>query len=138
MTHDAQPLTDAERDHFDGLLETVLRALPEHVYRLFNEVPLVVEDYPSDEVSQSFALAHRDELCGLHDGVPLTERSVADTGRLPDHIMLYREGIIASSADARGEVRHRELRRQIQITVLHELGHHFGLDEAELEAMGYG
>jgi len=138
MTHDAQPLTDAERDHFDGLLETVLRALPEHVYRLFNEVPLVVEDYPSADVTETFELDHRDDLCGLHDGVPLTERSVDDTGRLPDHIMIYREGIIASSVDGNGEVHDRELLRQIRITVLHELGHHFGLDEQELEAMGYG
>ncbi len=137
MTHEPQPLTDAERDHFDRLLQTVLSALPEHISRMLGEVPLVVEDYPSDEVMASFDMAFRDELCGLHDGVPLTERSVEDSGQVPDHILLYREGVIANAADDTGEVHDPELLRQIRITVLHELGHHFGLDEDDLAAIGY-
>ncbi len=138
MNDQAPPLTDAEREHFDRLLETVLRSLPERVNRMFNDVPLVVEDYPSDEVMASFEMEHRDELCGLHDGVPLVERSVEDSGAIPDYIMIYREGIIATSADEAGEVQDPELLKQIRITILHELGHHFGLNEDDLEGLGYG
>ena len=138
MTHDDDiDLTDAERAHFDRLMDTVIQAMPERVQRLFNQVPLVVEDYPAEQIIQSFELERRDELCGLHDGVPLTARSVEDSGDVPDFIMIYREGIIAAAVDEQGDVHDRELLKQIRITVLHEVGHHFGLDEDDLDQLGY-
>ena len=133
-------MDNADRDHFDRLLEQVLDALPEQVHQLLEEVPLLVEDYPADEVLASFDLAYRDDLCGLHDGIPLTDRSVEgsnDSG-VPDHIVIYREGITTHAAGCAATATDEALCREIRITILHELGHHFGLDEDDLTRLGYG
>lgn len=130
-------MDEPTRDHFDALLERVLGELPADLHQLLEEVPLVVEDHPSDDVMEAFELEAADALCGLHDGIPLTERSVeAEPTGMPDHILIYRLGVIAAAEEAGGD--DRELERQIRITLLHEIGHHFGMDEAQLEALGYG
>ncbi len=126
-----------ERDHFDRLVEQVLDELPDDLRRRFEEVPLVVEDFPSDEVMDAMDIEHIDMLCGLHSGIPLTERSVEHSGTLPDQIEIYREGILTATADGDGYVSEPELLHQIRVTVLHELGHHFGLDEDDLRTLGY-
>ena len=126
-----------ERDHFDRLVEQVLGELPDDLRRRFEEVPLVVEDFPSDAVMDAMDIEHIDALCGLHSGIPLTERSVEHSGTLPDQIEIYREGILTAAADQDGYVSEPELLHQIRVTVLHELGHHFGLDEDDLRALGY-
>lgn len=133
-------MDEQTREHFDGLLERVLGELPEDIHRLLEEVPLVVEDHPSPEVVEAFELESPDELCGMHDGIPLPERSVEGGGEgLPDHIMIYRLGVMAAAeGEAGGAIDDFELDRQIRITVLHEIGHHFGMDEAQLDELGYG
>ncbi len=127
------------RDHFDRTFDLVMDAMPEHIHKLLQEVPLIVEDHPSDEIMDSFDMAYTDELCGLHDGLPLGERG-GDGGEavpLPEVIYIYREGIFAQSLDDEGYVDDEELARQIGITVLHEIGHHFGMTEAQLKRLGY-
>lgn len=126
-----------DREQFDALLEQVLAELPDPLHELIERVPLVVEDYPSDAVADEFDLEYRDDLCGLHDGIPLTERSVLDSGHTPEQITLYREGIWSAASDEHGLTLLPELVRQIRITVLHEIGHHFGLDEDDLRELGY-
>jgi predicted Zn-dependent protease with MMP-like domain len=76
-------------------------------------------------------------LCGLYTGVPLDRRQVELSGVLSDAIRIYREGIWSLATDARGAVDQQELRRQIRITILHELGHHHGLNEQQLQELGY-
>ncbi len=132
----------ADRQYFDELLDAEVAALPPKLHHLIERVPLIVEDHPSDDVIAEFGLEHRDELCGLHDGIPLTDRSVeAGEIGLPEHVMIYREGILSQASeaglDADGYVNDDELRRQIRITILHEIGHHFGLDEDDLAQLGY-
>jgi predicted Zn-dependent protease with MMP-like domain len=86
----------------------------------------------------------RAALCGLHSGIPLTERSV-EHGGLPEVITLFREGILEEAGgweewtdDDGTELGGRErILREIRITLLHEIGHHFGLDEDDLERLGY-
>ncbi len=131
-------VSDEERGHFDGVLEKVIAELPARIRALLEEVPLVVEDYPSDELLKSIEAEDPAELCGLHDGIALTERSVDQSGQLPDTIYLFRLGVLEESADDQGEVHEDELKRQIRITLLHEIGHHFGLSEQDLEKLGYG
>jgi predicted Zn-dependent protease with MMP-like domain len=126
------------RDHFDYLLEDVLGAMPDWIMKLVEEVPLVVDDHPSEEVMVKTGVRHRRQLCGLYTGVPLTERSVWHSGTLPDRIMIYREGILNAAEDGYGHVTPDSLRNQIRITVLHELGHHHGLNEEDLLKLGYG
>jgi len=136
-------MDEAEREYFDGLLELEVEQLPPRVHRLLHRVPLIVEDHPSDQVIAEFELGSRDELCGLHDGIPLTDRTV-EGGDLdvPEHIMIYREGIVTHAnhelADGQSGSLEDEVRRQIRVTILHEVGHHFGLNEDDLDELGYG
>ena len=132
-------LTDAQRERFDTLLEKHLDALPERYAAFLEEVPLVVEDRPGRQLLEEMEMSDGGDLCGLHSGVPLTERSVEDHATIPDQIMLFREPIfrMARLAGRSSRSRRDELDRQIRITLLHELGHHLGLDEDQLEELGY-
>ncbi len=126
------------RRRFDAILEEVLAQLPTWILDLIDEVPLHVEDYPSDEILCRMNIPQRQQLCGLYTGIPLTDRSVQQSGVLPDVVTIYREGVINAAANARGAVTDNRLRREIRITLLHELGHHHGLDEDDLRELGYG
>ena len=132
-------LSDAERERFDTLLEHHLASLPERFAAFLDEVPLVVEDRASRELLEEMEMDDGGDLCGLHSGVPLTERSVEDHAMIPDKILLFREPIVrmARAAGRSSRARRDELDRQIRITLLHELGHHLGLDEDQLEELGY-
>jgi predicted Zn-dependent protease with MMP-like domain len=130
-------VTPEERELFDELLEQVLAELPESLIDKLDDIPLIVEDYPSDEVLDDLDIDDATYLCGLHTGIPLTERSVEHSGALPDIINIYRDGVLNLSLDDEGYIDEQTLRRQIRITVLHELGHHFGLDEDDLRKLGY-
>ena len=125
------------RRYFDQQLEAVLAAVPQQVRDLLDQVPLYVEDHPSKRMMRQLQVRHRDQLCGLYTGIPLTERSINHSGVLSDAIYLFREGVWASAMDEAGDVDQQELHRQIRITVLHELAHHHGLDEDELRELGY-
>ncbi|MBM4094621.1 MAG: metallopeptidase family protein [Planctomycetes bacterium] len=127
----------ATREFFDGHLEHVLKQLPEQVHRLLDEVPLIVDDHPSRETMRRMGVRNRRQLCGLYTGIPLGSRSVEHSGVPSDVVHIFREGIVAMARDESGAVDPEELRRQIAITILHELGHHHGLSEEELEELGY-
>ena len=126
------------REDFDHNLEIVLERLPASIRKLLDDVPLHVEDYPSREVLKRTGVARREWLCGLYTGIPLIERSIEQSLPAPDVVTLYREGILHLTADADGYVTENALQRQIRITLLHELGHHHGLSEEDLDEMGYG
>jgi len=125
------------REFFDRQLESVLGELPARIHELIEEIPLLVEDHPSRHIMRQLGIRRRDELCGLYTGVPLTQRSIELSGIPSDVVHIYREGIIGLAIDGRGRLDERELRIQIRITILHELGHHHGLNEQELEDLGY-
>lgn len=124
----------ADRQRFDAMLQKIINALPAGVRRLLDEVPVIVEDVPDDGVMEEMGEEDERGLMGLHTGVPFTEQSVEDSGTLPPDIRLYREGIVEhaggwTDADA--------VREEIRVTLLHEIGHQFGLDEDDLERLGY-
>ncbi len=125
------------RDFFDAHLEAVLAELPPMVHQLLEETPLIVEDYPSMQIMRQMGIRHRGDLCGLYTGIPLTQRSIEHSGTLSDVIHVFREGVLNLASHRRGVVDEKELRRQIRITILHELGHLHGFDEEELEELGY-
>ena len=125
------------RRRFDRLLDEVIAELPAALRRLLEEVPLLVEDAPSRALAEQLGLKGLRGLCGLYTGVPLTDRSVWHSGVLPDKLQIFREGIIAAAPTAGGRFTDAGLKRQIQMTVLHEMGHHFGLDEKDLRKLGY-
>jgi predicted Zn-dependent protease with MMP-like domain len=126
------------RRRFDEQLEWVFERLPPLIHELIEKVPLHVEDYPSDEVMERMDVEYLDDLCGLYTGIPIGEKSVTHSGVLPDVVTIYREGILTAAADRRGRITTDRLREEIRITILHELAHHHGLTEEELQKLGYG
>lgn len=132
----------SERDEFDRLLDGEVDALPEQIFTLLDEVPLIVDDEPSAELLKSLGMEPgEDDLCGLHDATAFTEQSVEQGWDMPGQIMLFRgpiQRLAADIAEESGGGYGLELRRQIHITLLHEIGHHFGLDEDDLDRLGYG
>jgi predicted Zn-dependent protease with MMP-like domain len=133
------PITGDQRRSFDDLLDEVIAQLPEHLHVLLEEVPLIVEDEPGSTLLREMDIDRRDtELCGLHWGVALTQRSVEQPVGMPDRMMLFRGPILRITGRRRGRPDAPALREQIRITLLHEMGHHFGLDEDDLAELGYG
>jgi predicted Zn-dependent protease with MMP-like domain len=139
-------MNTAERDRFDGLVDRVLHELPASVRDLFGDAPLIIEDRPTRDMLEEFDLDPDDDtLCGLYSGTPMTERSVEGGPHEPDHIYIFREGIVEQAgrwetvSDEDGEPIGGEdaVASEIRITILHELGHHFGLDEDDLLNLGY-
>ncbi|GHT11295.1 hypothetical protein FACS1894170_04650 [Planctomycetales bacterium] len=125
------------RNIFDKQVQAVLAELPETVLHLLDEVPLHIEDKPSRRLMKELHIETDDELCGIFQGVALNERSELHP-RLPDSVTIFRKGILAQVAEEHGTISRKELRRQIRITILHEYAHLHGIDEEELETLGYG
>ena len=123
-----------ERRRFEKLAEEAFDALPEELLGYVDNVVFVVEDWPDPETLEALEIEDRYGLLGLYQGVSLAERSVEMSGVLPDRILLYQRPIEywakedgLSAFDV------------IYDTLLHEIGHHFGLDEEELAALeGWG
>ncbi len=109
------------RRRFEELVADALDELPETLARAVENVAIVVEEQNPDEP----------ELLGLYDGVALTDRSDYGVGELPDHIAVYRLPICAM-CDSEAEVV-----EEVRVTVLHELAHYFGLDDDDLERLGW-
>lgn len=127
-----------KRRSFDEQFDYVLENMPPLVHELIERVPMHVEDYPSEDVMERTGIRYIDGLCGLYTGIPIGEKSVWHSGTMPDVVTIYREGILSASTDSRGRITLERLREQIRITILHELAHHHGLDEDELQKLGYG
>ena len=134
-------MTDAERDRFDALVDDAVAELPARIAALLDEAPLVVMDEPDAAMLRDLGVAADDsgaldEICGLHTGTAVTERSVEATD-LPTVIHLFRRGIVALAGGWDGAQAEDEIYEEIRTTLLHEIGHHFGLDEDDLGALGY-
>ncbi len=105
---------------FDDHVKAALDSLPPHLAAALDNVAVVVEDQHPDDP----------DLYGLYEGIPLPERGDM-AGAFPDRITIYRLPLEDEFGDP------GELEREIRITVLHELGHYFGLDEKRLAELGY-
>jgi len=115
-----------EREDFAKIVEETLDSLPRQFRSLMRNVAVLVEDSPRNQPS---ATAEHQEglLLGLFHGVPRTKRSTFDLTTGPDHIVLYQKNIEAVCCND------AEIREQIRLTVIHELGHYFGMDENQLK-----
>jgi predicted Zn-dependent protease with MMP-like domain len=115
-----------KREHFVKVVEEALDSLPPEFRRRIRNVAVLVEDMPPNQPSPQPGQQRR-LLLGLFHGVPTTKKSVFDLPAGPDHIVLYRKNIEAvCSSEA-------EVREQIRLTLIHELGHYFGMDENQLK-----
>jgi len=116
---------------FGELVEQSLAELPEEFAEFLEEVPIEVRDQPSAAQLSRAGVGRGGLLLGLYVGRPRTLRSVEDSGAIPDVIYIFQQPIEAVCHNE------QELVRQVRVTVLHEIGHHFGLNEDDLERLGY-
>ena len=117
-------MIDVPADRFDVLVGDALDSIPDGLAALMDNVVVVVEDGSA-----------RGRLLGRYEGVPLTARdSWYGAGRftMPDRITIFRRTVCGVCA-SEDEVVH-----QVRVTVVHEVAHHFGIDDARLEALGWG
>jgi len=116
-------MVEVTRERFEELVADALDAIPEELGRLMENVAVFVED-----------LGPSLSLLGLYEGVPLTVRGdhYGIGGGMPDRITIYRRAICAVSATEADVV------RQVRVTVVHEVGHHFGISDARLRELGWG
>ncbi len=108
---------------FEELVSEALDAMPPELMALMTNVALFVEDDPP---------ADDPHLLGLYDGIPLTERGEWYTGVLPDRITIYRNPTLRICQTREDVI------AEVEITVVHEIAHHFGIDDDRLHELGYG
>jgi predicted Zn-dependent protease with MMP-like domain len=115
-------MVEISDDDFERMVSEEFDALPDDMVRGLENVGIVVENQPVGE---------RPRLFGLYRGHPLTTRGVYGFGELPDRITLYKNNLQEHSADLDA------LRARVHITLVHEIGHYFGLDDARLRELGW-
>jgi predicted Zn-dependent protease with MMP-like domain len=119
---------DLTQDEFERVVGEALDSLPKRFADLVNNVVIAVEDEPTDEDLACIAgdAGDKSELLGIYRGVALTERTLGDGPLLPDEIAVFRGPINRVSRSR------QEALREVRETVMHELGHYFGLDDDEM------
>ncbi len=113
-------------EEFESLVERALDGLPEEFADLLENVAVMVAEEPDPEDLVELGLEPDEELFGLYQGIPLDDRGTFYQGAMPDRVFLYR-GPILRHCESR-----RQVIREIRDTLVHELGHHFGLDEEDM------
>ncbi len=111
------------RDRFEELVSDALDLVPDELTRLMNNVVVLVEDEPPLD---------QPGLLGVYNGIPLTERGGWYAGALPDRITIFRMPTLRMCATE------DEVIEEVEITVVHEIAHHFGIDDERLHDLGYG
>jgi predicted Zn-dependent protease with MMP-like domain len=113
---------------FEEIAATAYRRLPSRFRELTGDLLIRVEDFPTDDVLASLGIDSAFDLLGLYQGVDLAHKSVFDSGSIPDMVFLYRRPILdywAEHEDSLGHI--------ITHVLVHEIGHHFGLSDADME-----
>jgi predicted Zn-dependent protease with MMP-like domain len=119
------------RKAFDRIVEDAIASLPEDYARWIDEVPIIVEDRPGKADADAVCDPGVDDTpLGLYVGRGIDEGQLS--GDLPPRVMIYRVPLMEACASR------EELEEEIRKTLLHELGHHAGMDEDQLEELGYG
>jgi predicted Zn-dependent protease with MMP-like domain len=113
-----------------AIADAAYRRLPAHFRKLIGDVVIRVVDFPTDEVLDDLGIESPFDLLGLYSGVNLAHKSVMDVGAAPDMVLLYRRPMLdywAEHGDTLGEI--------ITHVLVHEIGHHFGLSDADMAAI---
>jgi len=126
----AAPTTPPDAEMIATLAEQALAEIPAGLRRHVSDVSISVEEFADDETLDSMGIESEWELTGLYVGVPIGNRSVGDIARAPDLIFLYRQPILMEWIET-GE----DLYRLVRNVVIHEVAHHFGFSDADIEAL---
>jgi len=127
---DVSPENDPTLDDFHTLAAEALAAIPEPFRAHIKGVVIRVAEWPEDEVLAELGFESPYDLLGLYQGVALTERTSGDVAPPVDMIFLYRQPLLSA-----WEEDGCDLRDLVRNTLVHEVGHHFGLSDAEMEAL---
>ena len=121
-----------DRNEIEKEVARALDRLPKEFRSRIHNVEIVVEKQPTKKRLEALGLdPDEDVLYGLYEGTPLSERSVSYPPLLPDKITIFSEPLMRDFSDP------RERRRQIRLTVVHEIAHYFGMADEEIEDLGY-
>jgi predicted Zn-dependent protease with MMP-like domain len=122
--------TSPSLDEIEEIARTALRSLPRPFSDSLGAVVLQVEEFADAATLRSLGIDDPFDLSGLYEGIPLTERSVEQSGTLPERIRLFRGSILDEWA-------HREvtLEQLVAHILIHEVGHHFGLSDDDIHAL---
>ena len=115
-------MIEMTRERFEELVGDALDEVPEELAALVDTVVVLVEDEPPEDDP---------DLLGFYDGTPLTERDTRYAGVVPDRIMIFRNPTLRMCEDE------DEVVEEVRITVVHEIAHHFGIDDERLHDLGY-
>ncbi len=116
-------MVEMTRDDFEDAVRDALDEIPAELAAMMDNVVVLVEDDGPDDAP---------DLLGLYEGTPLTERGEFwATGALPDRITVYRNPTLAMCADR------DEVVEEVAVTVVHEIAHHFGIDDERLHELGW-
>ena len=118
-----------QREAFEKLVAEALRSIPKRFRKEMRNIAIIVEDEPSKALLREMGLGPRDTLLGLYSGTPLTERRWDYGNSLPDRIQLFQGPLERESEDE------DDLVVAIGETLIHEVGHYFGMSEDEIEAI---
>jgi predicted Zn-dependent protease with MMP-like domain len=109
-------------ERFDQLVDAALGEIPEHMLEQIENCVVLVQEEPDPELG---------DLLGYYDGIPLSERTTQYAGALPDRILIFSGPLSRMCEDE------EDLAEEIRVTVLHEVAHYFGIDDDELDDLGY-
>ena len=115
------------RDEFESRVDDALASIPRRFRRAMKNIAIIVEDEPSAELLEEMEIEPPDTLLGLYQGIPLTERSSSYGNALPDRVLILQGPHERDSEDD------DDLVVAIAETLIHEIGHYFGLSEEEIE-----
>ncbi len=119
------------RRQFAALVVRAMETIPAPIRARMDNVEVVVERWPTEAQRTSLDLAPTEELFGLYEGVPLPERGITADALLPDKITIFQGPLEEACATE------EEMAEEIRTTVVHEIAHHFGIDEEALAELGY-
>ncbi|WP_255454617.1 metallopeptidase family protein [Parasphingopyxis sp. CP4] len=122
--------TPPSADAMEAMARQSLEGLPLAFREKMGNVVLRVEEYADPDSLKAVGLTHPMQLSGLYSGRPIGDKSVSDFGTLPDVIHLYRQPILAEAAQ-----RGISIQRLVHHVLIHEVGHHFGLSDADMHAL---
>lgn len=122
--------TPPSADEIEAIARAALASLPEPFAGPLRDVVLIIEDFADEETLEGLGIEEPFDLTGIYEGIPLTERSVEQSGTLPDRIRLFRRPILDEWASGDDSLEHL-----VAHVLVHEVGHHFGLSDEDMHAL---
>lgn len=117
-------------DEIEAIARRTLNALPKPFSDSIGDIVLQVEEFADEHTLRSLGIEDPFGLSGVYEGIPLTERSVDESGILPERVRLFRGPILDEWAANEGTLEHL-----VAHVLIHEIGHHFGLSDADMHAL---